>query len=54
MAGNVRLNGSLVFLIVVDSVFCLFSTENAAEKELWRENSIYKDPGELINKTSLY
>lgn len=26
----------------------LFSTENAAEKELWRENTDYKDQGEFI------
>lgn len=26
----------------------LFSTENAAEEELWRENTDYKDPGEFF------
>ena len=26
----------------------LFSTENAAEKELWRENTDHEDPGEFI------
>lgn len=26
----------------------LSSTENAAEKELWREDANYKDPGKFI------
>lgn len=37
----------LLFFIAVMCVF-LFPAENAAEKELWRENTDYKDTGEFV------
>lgn len=38
---------ALCFVFITSIVF-LFSTENAAEEKLWRENADYKNPSEFI------